>query len=471
MDPNDGQTAMSPLPIMQRSWSHGAERRISGFRRTLRGAALLILAAFTSPAPAVEFFDYGFAPVDNSAGGSVLDGYVSQQFWAETDLLLLGAQLRIELEAGSLFQDSVGGSGFSFGPPHEILVEQQPSLAFDTCVGINGAQPGIVAGGAVNLGGQPGASLDSSGMNLTWSSGPGNLQSGRFDLAMITLSGDAVGRGAILLSGNERGRDGRKEIFAHVFEIQAGEIRFTDQPVPSYDGNHVMLDRNFEPVVPPQREPPSPPSQAEPPVEAPPPLPEPELPSPNEVVLPPVFDPEPLIHPQPLPGDRQSDPVAPGAQQESPEADSILYPITHFRPDFDFEDLVIYLDDAVIDEPYADMLRLPPDAVLLFDEIAASAGDVALDENDLMVLRALDGTKSSLLTARYGALALPLSSLTEADVAELVSTGNWSVRGASLVFSAGGGVPEPSSVVLAGILAAGTLGWRWRRLIANPRRR
>ena len=75
--------------------------------------------------------------------GLVLDGYVSQQLWADTELLLLGAQLRIELETGSLFQDTFGGSEFSFGGPPDVLGAEQPSLAFDTYVGINGAQPGM----------------------------------------------------------------------------------------------------------------------------------------------------------------------------------------------------------------------------------------------------------------------------------------------------------------------------------------
>jgi hypothetical protein len=405
---------------------------------------LVVFAALAGPVRALEYFDYGFTQVDNSSGGSVLDGYVSQQLWADTELLLLGAQLRIELESGSLFQDTFLGSEFSFGGPPEVLAAEQPSLAFDTYVGINGAQPGIVLGGAVNLGGDPGIQFNDAGINAAWSSGPGNLRSGRFDLGMITLSGDAVGRGAILLSGaGEEGFD-RREMFAHEFVIESGVVRFLGEP----EVHAASYLPHREPELPPDPEAPSDP-----------------LP---DVEPPPLFDPDPIIEPDPAP------PVG-GAVDLGGAAGGPPLEIFIYDPNLEPE-LGIF---------YYETVEWPLDAEFILDrlELADDMDAITIGPGDLAVLQALDGTQASLLTATVGELAVPLSSLNDETVAGLLSTGNWTVRGANLVFGAGagGGIPEPSGIVLALLGVAGAICWRrsfgrsWQlrlryAVTANPRR-
>jgi hypothetical protein len=111
-------------------------------------AAILVCGVWAPSIRALEEFEYGFRIVDNSSGGAVMDGYISQELWAETEIDFMSAQILLELDAGSVFQDQFAGSEFTLGAPPESLVELRPSLAFDTHVSIDGGMPQIVAGGA-----------------------------------------------------------------------------------------------------------------------------------------------------------------------------------------------------------------------------------------------------------------------------------------------------------------------------------
>ena len=68
-----------------------------------------------------------------------------------------------------------------------------------------------------------------------------------------------------------------------------------------------------------------------------------------------------------------------------------------------------------------------------------------------------------------GAISVPLMSLTEDAVTNLLASGNWALQGENLVF-AGGAVPEPGSIGLGALAAAtGMLCWRrqrkWKRSV------
>ena len=106
--------------------------------------------------------------------------------------------MRLELEQGQIFQDSIGGNT---APAAGLAELGFLSLAFDTFVAI-GAEtsggpygtPGI-AGGAVDFGSSPQVEFDDDTLSITWFGTPGAPMYGFEDylLSRISMSEDAIG--------------------------------------------------------------------------------------------------------------------------------------------------------------------------------------------------------------------------------------------------------------------------------------
>ena len=453
--------------------SNGAARTLltglmSNQARRSALAAVAILGCLV-PVPAAAYVDYGFNVVDNSAGGSIMENYITQELWADTDLRFMGAQLRIELEEGSIFQDTLSGSSFTFGSPNDALVDMQPSLAFDTIVGVNGDVPGVIAGGAVNLGGAPQIQFDELGLNVAWSLGPRSLRPGYFDLATVSLTKDSVGRGAILLSQSE-------EMIIHVFEIRDGVIQFADAPVLPIDGQlHLSAEFEESDYMKQLRQRKEDEAKNPAPVPAPPVVPS----DPPEATLPPVIEPDPVPQPDPLP-EQIENPTEP--QLPDPEELIVTPPETVFTPSDPIRWIplppvttrpILIVDGVPTSVEHGEMIGRPVE--IDFDLTTWLCGDLEVQWNAKQsdqampssagVLRSLDGTEIQLLTtavaSNSGDLLVPLSALSDAQRTSLLDTGYWSLQGDYLLYSGTVGVPEPSSIVLV-LLAAG-IACCWRR--------
>ncbi|MEM8495749.1 MAG: hypothetical protein AAF663_10220, partial [Planctomycetota bacterium] len=98
---------------------------------------------------------FDFVDVDNSAGGSALDGFTTTDITVDFDSRWTGSQMLIQLTKGSIYQNDFGGDG----PPSGLFTTFQPALAFDTFVTLNARTSEElpddveVFAGAVNLGG------------------------------------------------------------------------------------------------------------------------------------------------------------------------------------------------------------------------------------------------------------------------------------------------------------------------------
>ncbi len=108
---------------------------------------------------------------------------------------LLGTALRIDLSAGSFYQDPFGTNG----PSPQAFIGLIPTLAFDTYVGIIGDSTGFIAGGAGDLGGGP-LSMDAPQMSVAWANNT-KTDTGYHRNGMLTLSDDAVGTGQMYTRG------------------------------------------------------------------------------------------------------------------------------------------------------------------------------------------------------------------------------------------------------------------------------
>jgi hypothetical protein len=395
-------------------------------------AGVLTTAGTTAHAlERVDYLDYGFTTLDNTAGGDVLAGFVSQRIWADTDRRWLGTQLRIELDQGSIFQDTLDGMEFDAEANHAALAALQPSIAFDTRIGVNGQAPGSIMGGAVNLGGTPELRATPTVLDVAFGPGGGNVLSGSFDFGTITLSEDARGRGALLLSSAGFGSDRWESygFFAHLFEIEQGVIRLTGDPIP-LSGRNTDPELNYEltaalEVVSHPKRPHEPPQDD--PADEPPPVVD---------LLPAVPDPDP---PTVIPFDPDQPPGGPAGGSHplgGPPAD---------------EDPLISLYE--LDEPIV-IRPADPDG----SDVLDLSEYIDPDDWELAPLVLYDEAN--------GEVAVPLSAVVETAVADLVASGNWVLRGTDLVLSrtdSQGGVPEPGSVCLALLtfIAAGFWRVRW----------
>ena len=151
--------------------------------------------------------------VDNTSGGAALDGFVTNDLLVNSEDRLLGFQMILVLEEGSIYQDPYGTDL----PPSKIAVGAiAPSLAFDTFLAVgspfaNGTY-GVSGphGKAVNfwrgddrpyykrLTGPP--EMNDQVINVAWSTVGGEAVTGVEDflISRVTLSDDASGYWAFL---------------------------------------------------------------------------------------------------------------------------------------------------------------------------------------------------------------------------------------------------------------------------------
>jgi len=166
----------------------GSIRR--GWARAL--GAVVVLVGLPSVAPAEVLLS--FQPV---SGPGLPVGYVSQDMLIQTDADWLGSQLLVELDQGSVFQQPVAQGGGDF-PPNPAFFTAYPALEFDTF--LTGGQndpahpPAGIAGGAVDLGGQPAARFgeDTTVVDVAWFTTTTD-DIGVLNAARVTLSDDAAG--------------------------------------------------------------------------------------------------------------------------------------------------------------------------------------------------------------------------------------------------------------------------------------
>ena len=126
--------------------------------------------------------------------GTTLPGYVANTWDVDTGAgEFLSAQLLIQLDSGHIYQDSMGSNN----PPDPGFFGFVPTLEFDTYItgGKNGAEkidPSII-GGAVDLGGAPGVTIDSALIDAAWTTSAATNPVGQLMLGQFTLSSDAMG--------------------------------------------------------------------------------------------------------------------------------------------------------------------------------------------------------------------------------------------------------------------------------------
>lgn len=433
---------------------------LSRARLALAGLAI---GCAVSPGRAVAYVEYGFHLIDNSAGGSVMDDYVTQEIWADTDMRWFGTQLRLELDEGSIFQGELDGSGFMTEQHHDALATLDPALEFDTRVGVNGAAPSIVLGHAANLGGVPpirtpdqssAAIFTDTHLNIAYAPGGGEVFSGGFNFGTITLSTDAVGNGAFMYSFKDEDGFGH---YAQTFEVDGGVMRLTGEQVDLLDPDYSYTLENFEfirqersrPRLPdeePQHEP-------APVAEDPPVI---DLPSDDPI----QSDPE-MPNESHTPVDERND--ATSGSDDRDRGILIDFELGEAVPInaglSDDDELLIDLDWGIFDPGTVDLVTFET-AGLTIASANAADGAVELFQG---VLRSLDGTAAELYATTGGELVVPLSTLSEEKVAALVASGSWAARGDNLVFQGFAGVPEPGSAVLAVLVAAAMAFYGRRR--------
>jgi hypothetical protein len=149
--------------------------------------AVLTLGADAFAAPSAQF-----VLVAQEAGFTPPAGFVTQDLVVDTDVDWLAANLIVALSAGSIYQDAIIAG---IGPPSSALVSVLPSTRWDTYVmgsgGLDAGAPSS-AGGAVDLGGNPTATFNTSHIDLNWFTTSTN-DVGVFSLGRFTFSNDAVG--------------------------------------------------------------------------------------------------------------------------------------------------------------------------------------------------------------------------------------------------------------------------------------
>jgi hypothetical protein len=145
-------------------------------------------------------------PVDNSAGGAALDGYVTTDLFIDFTGSYNGSQMLIELEQGTIYQDPLGGNI----PPAIGVADLFPSSGFDTFVALGTPTlPGPFGqpnpfGGAINLFGEATLQFDEARINAAWTTQGGAIFSNQADFlsARVTLSEDARGTWSYFASSN-----------------------------------------------------------------------------------------------------------------------------------------------------------------------------------------------------------------------------------------------------------------------------
>ncbi len=148
--------------------------------------------------------DFDVRQVDNTAGGPPLNGFVTNDVSIDFSGRFGGAAILLELQSGSIFQDTLFG-GDVIRPPTQGAIGFQPSLAFDTFLAQGGptAETSLddisLIGGAVNLGAEPAIQFDTERLNITFDTAAfRNLfDQTDFLLSRITLSEDAQGTFAL----------------------------------------------------------------------------------------------------------------------------------------------------------------------------------------------------------------------------------------------------------------------------------
>jgi hypothetical protein len=172
--------------------------------RRIAIAAFVTVIAFSATAglAQAQVLNTYACQVDNSSGGAPLDGFITIDIFIDFEGQYNGAQMLLDLGAGDIYQDGVGNDF----PPNPAFLGVFPSLAFDTFVAMgsavdDGNNPNL-NGGAVDLGGAPGAIISDSMLNAAWGPGGGVLIEDQvgFLVARVTLANTV--NGSLLFFGS-----------------------------------------------------------------------------------------------------------------------------------------------------------------------------------------------------------------------------------------------------------------------------
>ena len=155
---------------------------------------------------------FDLVQVDNTSGGAALDGFITNDLLVNTEGRLLGFQMMLFLDEGSIYQDPLGTNL----PPTKLAVEAvAPSLAYDTFIAVGSPY----ANGAYGISGPYGRAVDitphpknqtarlpimsEKEIDIAWSVIPGAkvIDVEDFLLSRVTLSDDARGYWAFFNSG------------------------------------------------------------------------------------------------------------------------------------------------------------------------------------------------------------------------------------------------------------------------------
>ena len=173
--------------------------------RTFGAFLATLLVALSSSA---QITDFRAVLIDNTGGGSALNGFATHSLQIDFEFEFSGAQLLLHLDSGRIYRDEPGNPNGS--APDPALFPSTPSLEFDSYFG-NGVLFNSVgvSGGAVDLGGDPFASWPATttaapvSLNQAWGpSGSGILGGLDYETFRLTLSQDAGGSFTFLAVAN-----------------------------------------------------------------------------------------------------------------------------------------------------------------------------------------------------------------------------------------------------------------------------
>jgi len=147
----------------------------------------------------------GVASAELTGGWSVykagegLPGFVSNRLDISTDADWTQGQLLIILEGGAeIYQEQFFGNDVTLSGPTQAMIDYSPSIEFDTYVTGNDIAASV-AGGAVDVGGNPNRTFDAVGIDLAWYTDELD-DTGDILLAQVTLADTAMGTWAMRLS-------------------------------------------------------------------------------------------------------------------------------------------------------------------------------------------------------------------------------------------------------------------------------
>lgn len=173
----------------------------------------LIAAALVCASASGQITAFHFDDVDNTAGGAALSTFTTTDILIDFDSRWTGSQMLITLTQGSVYQEAgvVGAA-----PPTLAQQAGSDSAPFDTYVTLNAdssdALPAtmLAFGGAINIGGNPPLTFDTSGVDAAWVYLPPPPPVGSFfdtfqnkdgfKIARVSLSDDAEGVFKVLAS-------------------------------------------------------------------------------------------------------------------------------------------------------------------------------------------------------------------------------------------------------------------------------